>query len=100
MDGEPFVIEYNCRLGDPETEVVLPRLQTDLVALFAAMDNGTLEDANISFDERSAATIMAVSGGYPGVMKKGNPLNYLLPVRFRKTPWYFMQVLFLRVSRF
>jgi phosphoribosylamine---glycine ligase len=69
--GEPFVIEYNCRLGDPETEVVLPRLNTDLVALFAAMDNGTLEDANISFDERSAATIMAVSGGYPGNYEKG-----------------------------
>ena len=71
MDGEPYVIEYNFRLGDPETEVVLPRLQTDLVALFAAMDNGTLEDANISFDERSAATIMAVSGGYPGSYEKG-----------------------------
>ncbi|MDP1972976.1 MAG: phosphoribosylglycinamide synthetase C domain-containing protein, partial [Sediminibacterium sp.] len=75
IDGEPFVIEYNCRLGDPETEVVLPRLQTDLVALFAAMDNGTLEDANISFDERSAATIMAVSGGYPGDYAKGKPIE-------------------------
>jgi|JI10StandDraft_1071094.scaffolds.fasta_scaffold43801_3 phosphoribosylamine--glycine ligase len=75
IDGEPFVIEYNCRLGDPETEVVLPRLQTDLVALFAAMDNGTLEDANISFDERSAATIMAVSGGYPGEYAKGKPIE-------------------------
>lgn len=75
MGGEPFVIEYNCRLGDPETEVVLPRLQTDLVALFAAMDNGTLEDANISFDERSAATIMAVSGGYPGSYEKGKPIQ-------------------------
>ena len=75
MGGEPFVIEYNCRLGDPETEVVLPRLQTDLVALFAAMDNGTLEDANISFDPRSAATIMAVSGGYPGNYAKGKSIE-------------------------
>jgi len=75
VGGEPFVIEYNCRLGDPETEVVLPRLQTDLVALFAAMDNGTLEDANISFDPRSAATIMAVSGGYPGDYVKGKTIE-------------------------
>ena len=75
VGGEPFVIEYNCRLGDPETEVVLPRLQTDLVALFAAMDNGTLEDANISFDPRSAATIMAVSGGYPGDYAKGKTID-------------------------
>ena len=56
-DGEPYVIEYNCRMGDPETEVVMPRLQTDLVALFAAMDNGTLIDTNIAFDERSCCTV-------------------------------------------
>jgi phosphoribosylamine--glycine ligase len=71
MNGEPFVIEYNCRMGDPETEVVMPRLQTDLVALFAAMDNGTLVDTNIVFDERSCVTIVAVSGGYPGDYRKG-----------------------------
>lgn len=65
-----MVIEYNCRMGDPETEVVMPRLQTDLVALFAAMDNGTLIDANIAFDERSCCTVMAVSGGYPGGYQK------------------------------
>ncbi len=70
VQGEPMVIEYNCRMGDPETEVVMPLLQTDLVALFAAMDNGTLADANISFDERSCATIVAVSGGYPGDYEK------------------------------
>ncbi len=75
VKGEPFVIEYNCRLGDPETEVIIPRLKTDLVALFAAMDNGTLEDANIGFDERAAATIMAVSGGYPGNFEKDKPIN-------------------------
>jgi phosphoribosylamine---glycine ligase len=75
VGGEPYVIEYNCRMGDPETEVVMPRLQTDLVALFAAMDNGTLEDANISFDTRSVATIMAVSGGYPGYYEKGKKIQ-------------------------
>ncbi|TAH14297.1 MAG: phosphoribosylamine--glycine ligase, partial [Sphingobacteriia bacterium] len=75
VDGTPYVIEYNCRFGDPETEVVLPRLETDLVALFAAMDNGTLEDANISFDQRFVATIMAVSGGYPGDYEKNKPIT-------------------------
>jgi phosphoribosylamine--glycine ligase len=75
VNGTPYVIEYNCRLGDPETEVVLPRLATDLVALFAAMDNGTLEDANISFDHRFLATIMAVSGGYPGDYEKNKPIS-------------------------
>lgn len=77
VQGEPWVIEYNCRMGDPETEVVMPLLQTDLVALFAAMDNGTLADANISFDERSCATVMAVSGGYPGDYQKNLPVNGL-----------------------
>jgi phosphoribosylamine--glycine ligase len=77
VDGEPFVIEYNCRMGDPETEVVMPRLQTDLVALFAAMDNGTLIDANITYDNRSCATIMAVSGGYPGDYEKNKVITGL-----------------------
>ena len=67
--GDPYVIEYNCRLGDPETEVILPRLQTDLVSLLAAVDNGTLEDVNIEYHSNSFATVMAVSGGYPGAYK-------------------------------
>lgn len=75
--GEPFLIEYNCRMGDPETEVVMPRLQTDIVALFAAMDNGTLVDTNIVFDERCCATVMAVSGGYPGEYQKNLQINGL-----------------------
>ena len=74
-NGKPTVIEYNCRLGDPETEVILPRLETDLVALFAAMDNGTLEDVNINFSENSFATVVAVSGGYPGDYQKHLPIS-------------------------
>lgn len=70
-EGEPYVIEYNCRLGDPETEVILPRLQTDLVSLLAAADNGTLDDVNIEYHNSIFATVMAVSGGYPGTYKNG-----------------------------
>ena len=73
--GEPYVIEYNCRLGDPETEVILPRLQTDLVSLLAAADNGTLEDVNIQYHEQFFATVMAVSGGYPGSYEKNFPIQ-------------------------
>jgi len=69
-EGEPYVIEYNCRLGDPETEVILPRLQTDLVSLLAAADNGTLQDVNIEYQTAAFATVMAVSGGYPGNYQK------------------------------
>jgi len=72
--GEPYVIEYNCRLGDPETEVILPRLETDLVSLLAAADNGTLEDVNIQYHEHAFATVMAVSGGYPGSYQKNFPI--------------------------
>lgn len=80
VNNEPFVIEYNCRMGDPETEVVMPRLQTDLVALFAAMDNGTLADANISFSEKSFATVVAVSGGYPGDYEKNKLITFSPPL--------------------
>ena len=70
VGGDPQVIEYNCRMGDPETEVVMPRLETDLLSLFAAMDNGTLADTNINFADGYFATVVAVSGGYPGDYKK------------------------------
>ena len=75
INDDPFVIEYNCRMGDPETEVVIPRLQTDLVAMFAAMDNGTLVDVNIYTDEKKYATVVAVSGGYPGDYRKNIQIN-------------------------
>ncbi len=77
VNGDPFVIEYNCRLGDPETEVILPRLQSDLVELLLAAWNKKLKDVEISIDPRAAATIMLVSGGYPGEFEKGKTIQGL-----------------------
>ncbi len=87
VDGEPFVIEYNCRMGDPETEVVLPRLKNDLVTLFDNCARGTLGRVKIRADKRTAATIFLVSGGYPGDYEKGKIITGLEKV---KTAWYFM----------
>jgi phosphoribosylamine--glycine ligase len=69
--GEPFVIEYNCRMGDPETEVVMPRLHSDLVQHFLEMAKGELGKTPIVIDHRAAATVVLVSGGYPGDFDKG-----------------------------
>ena len=76
VDDEPFVIEYNCRMGDPETEVVLLRLKSDLVKLLIAMEKGELNREEIVIDEKSAATIVAVSAGYPGDYKKGLTIDF------------------------
>jgi len=71
VGNDPWVIEYNCRLGDPETEVVIPRLENDLVGLFIATAQQRLHEITISVDQRKAVTIMATSRGYPGSYEKG-----------------------------
>ena len=77
VDGDPYVIEYNCRMGDPETEVVLPRIKTDIVSICEAIYDGKVDDLNIEFTDKTAATVFLVSGGYPGVYEKGKPITGL-----------------------
>jgi phosphoribosylamine---glycine ligase len=77
VGDEPFVIEYNCRMGDPETEVVVPRIQSDLVELLVATATGKLAGKSIQPDPRFATTIVAVSGGYPNEYQKGLPIRNL-----------------------
>lgn len=75
VGGDPYVIEYNVRMGDPETEVVMPRLKTDILSLFEAMAKGELEQAAFELDDRFCTTVMLVSQGYPGDYEKGKEIT-------------------------
>ncbi|MDB5232961.1 MAG: phosphoribosylamine-glycine ligase [Chitinophagaceae bacterium] len=77
VNGEPYVIEYNCRMGDPETEVVLPLLENDMLELFNSLYDGTLRDQKVLVSKKSCCAIVAVSGGYPGNYQKDKKITGL-----------------------
>jgi phosphoribosylamine--glycine ligase len=81
VGNDPWVIEYNARMGDPETEVVMPRLESDLVDLLEATAKGTLDTIEVKFKKECATTVMLVAGGYPDEYEKGNPISGIQEVK-------------------
>jgi phosphoribosylamine--glycine ligase len=75
VKGEPWVIEYNARLGDPETEVIIPRIKNDLVEILVAAGKGELSKVKVEFDSRTTTTVMLVAGGYPEAYDKGKVIS-------------------------
>lgn len=75
VQGDPFVVEYNCRLGDPETEVILPRIKSDLLHFFEGIATDTLSECDLEIDERTASTVILCSGGYPEKYEKGKAIS-------------------------
>lgn len=75
VQGDPFVIEYNCRMGDPETEVIMPRIKSDLLHLFEGIASGTLSECDMQIDDRSSVTVILASEGYPGKYPKGREIK-------------------------
>lgn len=88
VEGEPFVIEYNCRMGDPETEVVFPRIESDIIDLFEAIYKGTLNEYELSVSKNTAATVVVVSKGYPGDYVKGFEITGLDRVDDKTTVYH------------
>jgi phosphoribosylamine--glycine ligase len=87
VNGDPFVIEYNVRMGDPETEAIFPRLKTPMLDLLDAMASKKLGEVEVVLDERTAATIFLVSGGYPGDIEKGKVIHF--PSSVGENQWLF-----------
>jgi phosphoribosylamine--glycine ligase len=77
VGSDPYVVEYNCRLGDPESEVILPLLKSDLLHLFDSLGSGLLSEYDLQIEDKTAATVMLTSGGYPGDYSKGKQIKGL-----------------------